>query len=826
MDTLHQFKILIVDDNKNNLFTLRTLIDEHLQVDIIEADSGLSALNMLLKNSVDLIIMDIQMPEMDGFEAATMIQSIKKTQHIPIVFLTAAYKSEEFQAKGFAIGAADYLTKPIDVAQLINRIKIYLRFIEQEQKHTKELGQKVQERTAELLKARDELEHRVIKRTSELATANAELEHLGHQNALILKSAGDGICGLDLKGCITFINPAGANMLGYDTDELITKDAHDTFHHTKSDGSLCMDCPVFQAIHECSLYQDDDDIFWRKDGTYFPVEYKIVPIYEENKITGTVLTFNDMTEYKKYKKNEQVLKQARDAAEQANFAKSCFLANMSHELRTPLNAIIGYSEILEDDIKDKIESNQLIEEESETLSDLNKIQDSAKNLLRLINDILDLSKIEAGKMNLFSESFDTVELAQDILSTIHPLIEQKNNKLEVEYPDKALSLFLDQAKVRQIILNLLSNAGKFTENGIIKLTISVEIVEGQAWSIFSVTDTGIGLTQEQQSKLFEAFTQADVSTTRKYGGTGLGLTISKHFAEMMGGFIKVDSQIDVGSTFSLHLPMHSTQTMEQQNSNNISKIASDKPITVLVIEDNPNIRDLLQRYLNNLGYQTLLAENGEQGVQLAQQHHPDAITLDVVLPAKDGWTILAELKSHPVICDIPVIMLSVVEDKSIGYSLGVSDYLVKPINQEQLAATLNKYLPNSTADSRILIVEDDKVTREMMQYILTKAGWQVDLAENGQLALELMEKQTLPSLILTDLMMPEMDGFEFIEHLQQNSDWAMIPVIVLTAKELMQEDRLRLNQGAEKIFQKSAYSQETLLADIRKLLNNLNNIPI
>ncbi|MCV6636853.1 response regulator [Candidatus Albibeggiatoa sp. nov. NOAA] len=820
MDTPHLFKILIVDDNKNNLFTLRTLIDEHINVDIVEADSGQKALSILMKAPVDLIIMDVQMPEMDGFETAIMIQSIKKTQHIPIVFLTAAYKSEEFQAKGFAVGAADYLTKPIDVAQLISRIKMYLRFIEQEQKHTRELEQKVQERTAELLQARNELEQRVVERTSELAEANAELERLGRQNFLILETAGDGICGLDLDGYVSFINPAGAEMLGYEVEELIGVEAHDTFHHTKIDGDLCpiCDCHIFKAVNEGYLYQDDDDIFWRKDGSFFPIEYKVVPLYEDDEITGAVLTFNDITEHKK---SEQTLQQAKEEAEQANFAKSCFLANMSHELRTPLNAIIGYSEILEDDIKDEIECNALSEQKSESLSDLNKIQDSAKHLLHLINDILDVSKIEAGKMTLFNETFDAVALVQEVLSVVHPLIEQKNNTLEVAFPSQAVDLFADQTKVRQILLNLLSNAGKFTENGTVKLSISIETVENKQWGIFSVIDTGIGLTSEQQSKLFEAFTQADVSTTRKYGGTGLGLTISEHFAGMMGGFIEVKSQINMGSTFSLHLPLHVGQEQVAQAQTAIvehpPETPSEKPTTVLVIEDDANIRELLQRYLNNLGHQTLLAENGIKGIQLAEQYQPDAITLDVMLPEKDGWSILSELKSHPKVSDIPVIMLSVMDDKTIGYSLGVSDYLVKPINQEQLAATLNKYLPNPTTSSRILVVEDHKVTREMMEYVLTKAGWQVDLAENGQLALDIMAKQT-PSLILSDLMMPEMDGFEFIEHLRENPSWAAIPVIVLTAKELMAEDRARLNQGAQKVFQKSAYNQETLLTDMRKLL--------
>ena len=425
------FQILIVDDNKNNLFTLRTLINEHIEANIIEADSGQGALDILLVKLVDLIILDVQMPDMDGFETAKLIRSFKKTRHIPIVFLTAAYKSAEFQQKGFAAGAADYLTKPIDAPQLISRINTYLRFIEQDRRHHAELEQKVQERTAELLAMRNKLEERVNERTAELNEINLQLK-------------------------------------------------------------------------------------------------------EEIEIR---------------KKTELAFKKAKEVAEQANLAKSQFLANMSHELRTPLNAIIGYSEILFEEAKDQ--------ENSDYTNDLLKIMQAARHLLAMINDVLDLSKIEAGKMQIHTETFDLAEIISEITNTISPLTTKNKNVLQVIWQGREGLVHSDVTKIRQILINLLGNASKFTDQGIIQLRVGIEEDnKGISWVRFQVKDSGIGISPEQQAKLFQPFIQADASTTRKYGGTGLGLTISQHFTEMLGGYLTLDSKMGEGSTFTALIPAH------------------------------------------------------------------------------------------------------------------------------------------------------------------------------------------------------------------------------------------------------------------------------
>ncbi|WP_353571291.1 ATP-binding protein [Candidatus Albibeggiatoa sp. nov. BB20] len=551
MNDAKNYTILIVDDNRNNLFTLRTLILQHVEINIVEANSGQEALTVLMTECVELIILDIQMPEMDGFETASIIRSIQQTQHIPIVFLTAAYKSDEFQTKGFGIGAIDYLTKPIDATQLISRIKLYLRFIEKEH-HANISEQREQERTVELAQA-----------NAHLSKAYNQLEKLGLYNQLILETVSDGICGFNLSAEITFMNPSAAQMLGYSSQEVT---GHSACHIFCQDTNLnikeaFINTPLYQAIFKGLFYQSENLHFYHKNGNIFPIECALVPIQGHDSITGTVLTFNNIT---KRKQVEHMLKEAKEHAEQANKAKSYFLANMSHELRTPLNAIIGYSEILQEDIEN-IEA--FLEDKTICLQDLTSIQDSAKHLLSLINDVLDVSKIEARKIEIFSENVQISTLLDEILEQACPLAAKKSNNLDIANIDESLFLYTDRTKLYQILLNLVGNACKFTEQGKIQVTVKRLATEDsdKGWVYFAVSDTGIGMTPEQQEKLFNVFTQADASATRKYGGTGLGLHICKQFAEMMGGYIEVNSELNMGSTFAVYLPLVSIEETAEIN---------------------------------------------------------------------------------------------------------------------------------------------------------------------------------------------------------------------------------------------------------------------
>jgi signal transduction histidine kinase/CheY-like chemotaxis protein len=511
------------------------------------------------------------------------------------------------------------------------------------------------------------------------------------------------------------------------------------------------------------------------------------------------------------------LRKAKQDADQANRSKSEFLANMSHELRTPLNAIIGYSEMLQEEAEDL--------EQPEFIPDLQKIYGAGKHLLGLINDILDLSKIEAGKMELYLESFEIKTLVKDVAATIHPLIEKNTNHLVINCAEEIGTMYADLTKIRQGLFNLLSNASKFTHDGEITLNVNRYLEDEQDLISFEVIDTGIGMTSEQMAKLFQAFTQADASTTRKYGGTGLGLVITKKFCEMMGGDIGVQSEQGKGSTFLMTIPadvqnapksdnvQNSVQKELELNNNSIN---SNHQGVVLVIDDDPTVHDLVKRFLGKEGFQVVTASNGAEGLKLAREIHPQAITLDVMMPGMDGWNVLTQLKKEPDLAQIPVIMMTMIDNRNIGYALGAADYLLKPIDRQQLTSTLHKYQLELKSNS-VLIVEDDPHIREITRRQLETENWEILEAENGLKALEILAHK-IPGLIILDLMMPEMDGFEFVHELRKQPQWREIPVVVVTAKELTKEDCDQLNGYVERIFQKSCYERQNLLEEVHGFL--------
>jgi GAF domain-containing protein/DNA-binding response OmpR family regulator len=506
--------------------------------------------------------------------------------------------------------------------------------------------------------------------------------------------------------------------------------------------------------------------------------------------------------------NARLFREIEDKSRQLEVAdrhKSEFLANMSHELRTPLNAIIGYSEMLQEDAAD-LGAEPLTD-------DLKKINAAGKHLLELINAVLDLSKIEAGKMELYLESFDVAGLVRDIAAVIQPLAAKNGNRLDVRCPDGVGAMRADLTKVRQALFNLLSNACKFTERGTVSLAVTREARDGRDWMAFDVSDTGIGMTPEQLARLFEAFSQADAATTRKYGGTGLGLALSRRLCRMMGGDVTVESESGRGSTFTIRLPAQVDETVEEPVAPAPPAEAPSGIGTVLVIDDEPAVRDLMQRFLTREGFRVVTAAGGEEGLRRARELSPDAITLDVMMPGMDGWAVLSALKADADVADIPVVMLTIVDDKNLGYALGAADYLTKPIDRERLVTVLKQH----RRDRPILVVDDDAGLRQLLRRMLEPEGYAVVEAENGRVALERL-REAPPSVILLDLMMPEMDGFAFVAEFRRHEPWRAVPIVVITAKDLSREDRERLNGYVEKILQKGAYGREQLLAEVRELV--------
>jgi signal transduction histidine kinase/DNA-binding response OmpR family regulator/HAMP domain-containing protein len=524
----------------------------------------------------------------------------------------------------------------------------------------------------------------------------------------------------------------------------------------------------------------------RSDGHWIQVS--------ERKTTngGVVAIYADITELKRH---EAELAAARDVADEANRTKSSFLANMSHELRTPLNAIIGYSEILQEDVADLGQEN--------LVPDLKKIEGAGRHLLGLINDILDLSKIEAGRMEVFVEEVEIVPLLEEVRAIITPMAEKNGNAIEFRLAETLGSMRTDRTKLKQSLLNILSNGSKFTKNG--RLTLVAERFETDRPMIrFAISDSGIGMTEEQLGRLFQAFSQAHASSAEKYGGTGLGLVITRNFCHLLGGDIAVVSRPGEGSTFTITLPdqLVAPTQVKPAGVPYFSGEAEDAP-TVLVVDDDPVARDLLAANLKGAGYRLVHAASGEEALSLARTLRPDAITLDVLMPKPDGWEVLSALKADADLCDIPVIMVTVVSDRGIGLSLGAADVLTKPVDRARLTALIHSLVRR---DGPVLVVEDDAGTREMIRHTIKKMGLPTAEAVNGRLALEWLGDHPAPAMILLDLMMPEMDGFEVLDALTAHEEWRDIPVIVITAKQLTAAERERLLRQVQKVMEKGTAS--------------------
>ena len=480
--------------------------------------------------------------------------------------------------------------------------------------------------------------------------------------------------------------------------------------------------------------------------------------------------------------------------EVASKHKSQFLANMSHELRTPLNAIIGITEMLQESARDFNRDDEI--------EPLDRVVRAGRHLLTLINDILDLSKIEAGRMELFLESFPLAPLIEDVAKTLGSLAAKTNNRIVIDCPPGLGTLHADQTRFRQALLNLASNANKFTQNGTVTIAAQSQRIDSREWIIIAVTDTGIGMTEEQMGRLFQEFSQADASTARKFGGTGLGLAISRHFCRIMGGDITVESKQGEGSKFTIRLPrfVQTDAAIVPYADPTPSVVEATEAPLILVVDDDETARELVVRHLEGAGFSAVVAKGGQEGLRLVRELRPAAVTLDIMMPDLDGWTVLAAMKGDPALANIPVVLMSIVDQKNRGYALGAADYLVKPVDRVKLVKTLTG-ICGATA-GHVLLVDDDEVVRRGVRQALEPIGWKVTEAENGQVAVDSLIAAR-PDVIILDLMMPKMDGFEFLNELRGRPVWQDIPVVVITAKDLTEVERNRLNGGVERIIQKT-----------------------
>jgi len=517
--------------------------------------------------------------------------------------------------------------------------------------------------------------------------------------------------------------------------------------------------------------------------------------FPEGRLIGWFGTNTDITEMREA---EESLALAKAAAEEANRAKSQFIANMSHELRTPLSAVIGYSEMLEEEAED-LEGAESFRE------DLAKIHSNARHLLSLINDVLDLSKIEAGKMEVQAEDFDAAALLREVAHTVDALVQRKDNTLVVEIDPALPPMHSDPVKLRQCLFNLLGNAAKFTEKGRITLS-AAPIADRPGWLALRVTDTGIGMTREQLEKLFQRFTQADSSTTRRFGGTGLGLAITKAFVTMLGGHVDVESEAGQGTCFTLELPADLREVRTEEGEAAVqageASLAAEEQGSaglVLVVDDDVATRDLLARFLRREGFAVRTAADGKTGLAMARQLHPAAILLDVMMPRLDGWAVLSALKADPDLTETPVVMVTVVQERGLAFSLGAADYLNKPVEWGRLKRVLDRFRAQP-ASATALVVERDAEQRAELRRLLEREGWTVEEAESAAGTTQRLAVPPMPGLLLVEVQGDGAgDGFALIQELRRRPEGRSLPIIALTGSGVDEAELRRLRAAVHEM---------------------------
>ena len=503
------------------------------------------------------------------------------------------------------------------------------------------------------------------------------------------------------------------------------------------------------------------------------------------------------------------MESSRDEARDANEEKTRFFANMSHELRTPLNAILGYGEMLAEDCEDL--------GYDDLLPDLKKITSAGSHLLSLINNILDISKIEAGRMELYLTSFEIESMVETIKDVTGPLASANDNGFKVNLQDALGSMTQDETKIRQCLTNFLSNAFKFTLSGTVTLDVDTFMQDELEMIRFAVTDTGEGMTEEGLSKVFREYEQAERSTSAKHGGTGLGLPITKKLAEMMGGDVMVTSEIGTGSVFTLYVPRVCPQEHDEvEDGNAISKL-SDKEKVVVLIDDDVPIHDIIRRTLSKIGLTLIGATDGEKGLQIVREMKPKLLLLDVLMPGRDGWSILKECKSDPELRDMPVVMVSQLSQDVLSESLGADDYLTKPIDRDLFLETVQRLIKDSpNGENKVLVIDDDADVRELLSRMLKDAGWISLTARDGKEGLE--KVKDTPSLIVLDLEMPRMDGFEFLDAYMKNYDELnRAPILVYSGKDLSEVQKDILNKNVAGMVRKDEVSME----ELSKIVKNI-----
>lgn len=788
MSDAKTINILAVDDRAENLLAIESILEAD-EVNIVRANSGNEALSLMFDYDFALVLLDVQMPGMDGFEAATLMRGSEKTRHIPIIFITAINKEKQHIFKGYDAGAVDYIFKPFDAGILRSKVNVFIDLYRQ-RNTLEELTRKLEQTISELIASREQL----------------KLSEEKYRD--IFENANEGIFILKEKKII-FYNPKTCEILCGNSCNLFNRSFIDFIH------------PQFRkALLEDHFYKVENTLHDRKTTTKIVTGSDTIKWIEINTVSigwdGGQALLNFISDVSKRKQAEEEIKQARKLAEQASRTKSEFLANMSHEIRTPLNGIIGMTELalmgqLDADQRERIEA----------------VKFSGESLLDIINDILDLSKIEARKLELDAITFSLRGVIEKVMRPLSTKTARKNLELILDIDQQVHDNYIgDPVRLRQILFNLLGNAIKFTEQGEVRLEVrTMEQQDEEATLHFAIHDTGIGIAGDKLDNLFKSFSQADSTTSRKFGGTGLGLAISRSLVEMMNGHIDVSSQPGKGSTFSFVIRLLKTEPARFSSNKVLPALRQKK---ILVVDDNHTNRKILSGLLRHLGIQCELATKGMMAYDLLRQRQQtdapfDIMLLDYHMPDLDGLQLLKKLRAGNTEFPMPKIVLLSSDDVTLSRSnlsmAGVERVLIKPIFNNDLIRILNELTDTyGTAkvepvnpvghlslpkELKILLVEDNLINQKLACGLLTNLGFEVTLANHGGEAVALLKEKTF-DLIFMDIQMPEMDGFEATSIIRstEKESGRHTPIVAMTAHAMKGDREKCIDAGMDEYITK------------------------